>query len=236
MAEYYDKLMDDPKDKIVDIRKWIRKHNPEANSILELACGTGEIVKPLAKKYEVWGLDQSKEMVEIAKKKVRKGNFFQADMRSFALDKKFDVVLCIFDSINHLHKASDWKKVFKKADEHLNKNGLFIFDVYVLENIFKPWSLSEQHSKKIGKSFIFEEMQKLGKNKVLSKMRIFEHKRDNLYRLHEENILEVSFPREKILRMLKKHFKVLAISDPDRDRPTNRSEVLYFVCKKATAK
>ena len=36
-------------------------------------------------------------------------------MTRFDLGETFDVVLCVFDSINHLVRFSDWERVFDRA-------------------------------------------------------------------------------------------------------------------------
>ena len=118
-AKYYDSLMGEPKDKVVLINSWIKKYNSKATSVLEIACGTGAILKLMEKQYDVSGLDLSKEMLSIANKKIKKGNFYHDDMTSFSLNKKFDVILSIYDSINHLLKFNDWNKVFKNSSKHL---------------------------------------------------------------------------------------------------------------------
>lgn len=35
---------------------------------------------------------------------------FQQDVTSFRIDGRFDVIICVFDSINHVRRFSDWKK------------------------------------------------------------------------------------------------------------------------------
>jgi hypothetical protein len=63
-------------------------------------------------------------------------------------------------------------------------------------------------------------------------IKVFEHTWGNRYLLHEEDIQEVSFPMRKIVRALRRHFASVEIIDPDRKRPSMKSEKLYFVCKK----
>ncbi len=36
---------------------------------------------------------------------------------------------CVFDSINHVRRFSDWKKVFSRVHEHLLPGGCFLFDI-----------------------------------------------------------------------------------------------------------
>ena len=46
-----------------------------------------------------------------------------ADMTRFDLGETFDAVLCVFDSINHLVRFSDWERVFDRARAHLADRG-----------------------------------------------------------------------------------------------------------------
>jgi hypothetical protein len=63
-------------------------------------------------------------------------------------------------------------------------------------------------------------------------IKVFERTRRNRYRLHEEDIQEVSFPARRIVSALRAHFPRVEVIDTDRKRPSVESERLYFVCKK----
>jgi SAM-dependent methyltransferase len=230
-AKYYDSLMGEPKEKVVLINNWIKKYNSKATSVLEIACGTGAILKLLENEYSVSGLDLSKEMLSISKKKIRKGYFYHEDMTSFSLNKKFDVILSIFDAINHLLKFSDWVKVFKNASKHLNKNGLFIFDVNTLAKWDRFEKTKNQSFEYLKKDILIVQIKRLNKYKVVFSTKILEHKTNNNYKLFEENVFEVAFEKDKIINALEKYFKVLLVFDPKRKRPSKYSERLYFVCK-----
>jgi hypothetical protein len=43
-------------------------------------------------------------------------------MTDFNLDKKFDTVLCNYNSICHLLKWEDWQKFFENVSNHLDKD------------------------------------------------------------------------------------------------------------------
>ena len=60
---------------------------------------------------------------------LKKENLVLADMTNFDLQKTFDVVLCNYNSICHLLTWQDWQKFFEMAYNHLNENGIFIFDI-----------------------------------------------------------------------------------------------------------
>ena len=102
IAQLYDSVVADPTKKAQWLKQLIHKHHPVARSILELACGTGSVLEVLAKDYQVAGLDNSTGMLKVARKRLPKTDFFHADMANFRTDKKFDTILCIYDSINHL--------------------------------------------------------------------------------------------------------------------------------------
>ncbi|MBT89582.1 MAG: hypothetical protein CMN79_03720 [Spirochaetales bacterium] len=230
-AKYYDSLMGEPKDKVALINGWIKKSNPKATSVLEIACGTGAILKLMEKQYAISGLDLSKEMLSIAKKKIKKGNFYHQDMTSFSLNKKFDIILCIYDSINHLLKFAEWTKVFKNSSKHLNENGLFIFDINTLAKFDKLGNTSNDFIQQLGKDLIVDKTSKIGKDKLKFHTRIFENQKDNNYKLFEEKVVEVTFEKDKIINAIEQYFKVLLIFDPKRKSPSKNSERLYFVCK-----
>ena len=68
-------------------------------------------------------------MLSIARKKLPHVRFYRKDMVRFDLGRKFDVIICVFDSINHVLKFADWQKIFRNAARHLEDDGLFLFDI-----------------------------------------------------------------------------------------------------------
>src|ERR671937_1080142 len=128
-APFYDALEGERTPHARYLRSLIKEHAPRARTLLELACGTGSILKQLWTHYEVAGLDLSEEMLEIAAEKVPGVPLFRGDMRAFDLGEQFDVVLCVYDSINHLLRFDEWKMVFARSHRHLNENGILVFDV-----------------------------------------------------------------------------------------------------------
>lgn len=134
LAEIYDCVMRD-----VPYRRWakyivklIKKFHPKAKSILELACGTGTMLMLLRKYgFIVDGLDISPKMIEKAKEKSRGESvkFFIADISNFEVDEKYDVQLCLYDSVNYLLELEKFNGLFKSVWGSLNDDGIFIFDI-----------------------------------------------------------------------------------------------------------
>ena len=73
------------------------------------------MLKHLQDTYQVSGLDISSRMLSIARKKVPRAKLFRQDMVDFQINDRFDVIFCVFDSINHVQRFSDWKKVFARV-------------------------------------------------------------------------------------------------------------------------
>jgi SAM-dependent methyltransferase len=102
--------------------------------ILELACGSGEILVPVAKACaEVVGLDASPTMLARAQQKAAAAavsvQLIEGDMRTFELKREFGLVLVASNSILHLHELASLQQFFEAVRRHLAPRGLLIFDV-----------------------------------------------------------------------------------------------------------
>jgi len=191
-AKYYDQVLGSRKERVGPfIKEVISKYHPEAGLVLEIACGTGNILGELKDEYDVEGLDLSHEMLEIAKKKLPEVKFHQDDMTKFFLSKKFDVVICVFDSVNHLLAWQQWVDTFKRASEHLSKGGIFVFDVMSLERQQVFLNQSEKKTE-FGERYATKRAM-IGEPpaKVIWNFKVYEG--DEM--ICEDNIPETSFPK-----------------------------------------
>jgi len=128
-GKFYDAVKGAGSESAKRVSELLRMSKPDARKLLELGCGTGSILKHLQDSYEVSGLDLSSKMLSIACKKVPRAKLWRQDMIDFRIDERFDSVLCVFDSINHVRRFSDWKRVFARVRRHLSPGGCFIFDI-----------------------------------------------------------------------------------------------------------
>ena len=128
-AFVYDKLMDD-----VDYEGWInyieqiiKNENAQVKNILELACGTGNITIPLAKKnYDIAGIDISDEMLNVARSKGEEQGIdlvlLEQDISELDFDvTNLDCVLCACDGFNYITYDEDLMNVFSKTYELLKE-------------------------------------------------------------------------------------------------------------------
>ena len=233
-AEHYDVLMGDYTRLITSTHKLINSFAPKKKdlSVLELACGTGTILKTFPKSYRLYGLDIAPGMVEIAKKKVPNAKIIVGDMTNFSFSAKFDVILCVFDSINHLTAFQQWKKVFYLAANHLSPNGIFIFDINTPKRLaaiadFPPYI------KKLDKNTIaYEKLAAKKKNLFALHITVVENITADKPIVWEEIVEEAAFETQKIVEILQKHFIIKKMIDPFRKRVTKNTGRVFFVCKR----
>ena len=128
-GKFYDAVMGDRAKAAQRLSRYIRNANPRAKSVLELGCGTGSVLKHLASRYDVSGVDLSSRMLAIAARKVPQAKLSRQDIVRFRLNKRFDVICCVFDTINHVLRFSDWRTLFSHVERHLVEDGCFIFDI-----------------------------------------------------------------------------------------------------------
>jgi ubiquinone/menaquinone biosynthesis C-methylase UbiE len=90
----------------------IGNRNP---SVLELGCGTGRVLVPLAAQCEfIHGLDHSEEMLEICRENLVTENISTdraivelADIVDFELNQKFDLITAPFRVLQNLESKSE---------------------------------------------------------------------------------------------------------------------------------
>ena len=231
LDRFYDAAMGDRTEMASYIRRLIRRHKPQAKTLLELACGTGAILHVLGKSYDVIGLDLSPQMLSLARKKLPHVRFYRKDMVSFDLGKKFDVIICVFDSINHVLKFADWTKIFRNAARHLEKDGLFLFDINTEAKLQRLIN-APTRVHKFGRNLEFINVTDGRRGIANWNIRVFEHRRGNKYGLFEEDIKEISFPVNKIKAALRKQFTNVKVINPLGRKPSGKSDRLYFMSKR----
>lgn len=133
-SQYYDLLYRD-KDYVAETAYLIGlldKYHSKGNKIIELGSGTGKHANLLAEKgYQILGIEQSAEMVKIANQNKKEGVSFQiADITDFRSNISFDIAISLFHVISYLTTNENLIKTFKNVHQNLNRDGLFIFDVW----------------------------------------------------------------------------------------------------------
>lgn len=134
-AEVYDTFMDN-----VPYEEWaeylaaiLREYGIEDGLVLDLGCGTGSMTEKMAAKgYDMIGVDNSGEMLEIAMEKKEKSGwdilYLMQDMREFELYGTVRGVISACDSVNYITDEKELEQVFRLVNNYLDPKGIFIFD------------------------------------------------------------------------------------------------------------
>jgi len=231
IGQFYDAVMGDRAETATFIHDLIVEHKPEAKSLLELACGTGGILQLLAQSYDVSGLDRSPRMLAIARRKLPHIRLWCKDMVRFDLRRKFDVVICVFDSINHVLRFADWKRIFRMAARHLKSDGLFLFDINTVAKLQRRLRTPECVTR-FGNNSLIMKVTDSGGGIANWNIRVCERVGPGRYRVFQENIPEISFPVTKIKAALRNRFSRIKVIDPFGEKPCRASDRLYFVCQR----
>ncbi len=231
IAKYYDDVIGKGFETNKYLREKISRYNKNVRTILELGCGTGNNLINFGEKTDLTGIDISDEMLKVARKKVPHGTFYRMDIREFSFKNKYDLILCLYDTLNHILLFSEWKKLFANVNRHLSEGGLFIFDINTLAKL-EYFSAISPFMHKFSSGYLIVNIKKIFRNTFNWNLMIFENKRLNIYSLLELNIKESSFEIEKILKELFKYFKVLRIEDENGRKAGDHNERVFFVCQK----
>jgi SAM-dependent methyltransferase len=138
-AEVYDVIYRQRKDYAAEAEGFataITKHFPDATSLLDVACGTGEHLRYLGKWFSrVEGLDLSESMCEIAREKLSDVVIHRADMRNFEISRRFDGIICPFSSIAHAGTVDGLNAAISCMARHLAPGGVLAVE---------PWLFPER--------------------------------------------------------------------------------------------
>ena len=205
----------------------LRGQKPE--TVLNLACGTGELEKLLGKTgIRFTGVDASAGMLREARKKCPGVKFVRADAAEVRLKKKFDMVLLLFDSANHMYSLSHLVRVFKNARRHLKKDGYFIFDINTPSGL-KSWEETQirrapRHTVMTTGTYHDEEMMA----EVIIEAFI---KEGRLFRRTAQLITEKAFENTDIIDgLVKSKLDKIVVTSFDPTEEIEDAGRLWFVC------
>lgn len=136
ITEWYDDWLKERRD---DVAYYSEFFNGFSGKVLELACGTGRVLLPIAKSgIKIDGLDSSADMLKRLHAKafemgLKSIDTFQQSMVNFRLPKKYDAIYVASGSFQLIISDDDVMKSLQSIRNHLVDNGFFIFDIFV------PW-------------------------------------------------------------------------------------------------
>ena len=238
-AYIYDTLMHHD----VDYEKWadyieniFTMYGINPDLVCDLACGTGNITIPLARRgYDMTGVDISEDMLNIARDKAEGLDilFLNQSMTDLDLYGTMGAFLCMIDGINYILSPKSLLKLFSRIKTcFIDKGGLFIFDIsteHKLKNVIGSNTFVH-----CGKKIFYTWQNRYLEKKRLSDMFLtFFVKQGENYRRFEERHLQKAHSVKELTAIIKKAgfenvdtYDELTFSPPRED-----SERIVFVCR-----
>ena len=141
LAQYYDLIYDnkDYKKEAREIKKIIDQYKQSSgDNLLEIGCGTGQHLQHLKNNFSCTGLDVNAGILKVARKKHPSISFRKASMVDFNLNKKFDIITCLFSSIGYVKTVPNLKKTINTFAKHLNSGGIAVIEPWFTKSTYHP--------------------------------------------------------------------------------------------------
>lgn len=193
-----------------DIPFYVELAKRVSGRTLEVACGTGRVLLPTARAgIQIDGLDYTPALLEILRKKLaveplevrERVNLHQGDMRSFALNKTYDLVTVPFRPLQHLFTVDDQLAAFGRFKVHLRPGGVLAFNVFYpnfamleetgTEHLDLEWTDPEDSSVTVRRYFVRRLVDKL--NQFVNAEFIFRSYRDDDLIQEERSAVNMSY-------------------------------------------
>lgn len=251
-ASVYDLFMDNvPYEEWCEyIKSLLKEYGITDGLVLDLGCGTGKMTRLLsASGYDMIGVDNSEEMLEIARDaeySVTDGEcadtaedaskdilYLLQDMREFELFGTVRAVISICDSMNYILDENDLREVFRLVNNYLDPEGIFIFDlntVYKYQDMLGETTISENRDEG---SFIWDNYYDKDEQINQYDLTLFIREKDDLYRKYEETHFQRAYELDIIKQLLMEAgMEFVAAYDAFTREPVREdSERIYVIAR-----
>jgi SAM-dependent methyltransferase len=133
-ARFYDLIYHQQRDGI-DNEYFLNEIRRTNGKILEVGVGTGRLfINALNQGADIYGIDLSQSMIEVLSEKLAVEQYKRISLQNiidFSFNFQFDLIIAPFRVIMHLLEKEDQLMAINNIFKHLEKNGRFIFDVFV---------------------------------------------------------------------------------------------------------
>jgi SAM-dependent methyltransferase len=112
-----------------EVADLVRQRHPLADSLLDVACGTGLHLSHLRNSFaHVEGLELASPMRQAAAARLDGVTVHAGDMRDFRLGRTFGAVTCLFSAIGYVTSVSELHRAVNSLAAHLEPGGVLLLE------------------------------------------------------------------------------------------------------------
>jgi SAM-dependent methyltransferase len=113
------------------VHELVQARKPGAETLLDVACGTGAHLAELRRWYRCEGLDLDGELLAVARERLPDVPLHRGDMRDFDLGRRFDAVTCLFSSIGYVLTVEALAAGIAAMARHLEPGGVLLVEPWL---------------------------------------------------------------------------------------------------------
>lgn len=182
-AKYYDEAYAGKED-LVDRDFYVDLAKRSGGPVLELVCGTGRILLPIARQgIAIHGVDLSAAMLNVLRQNLQREpkdvrelvSVTEGDIRGFRSNQRYQLVIIPFRPLQHMYTVEDQLAALNTAAFHLEDDGILAFDVFYprFDSIYSKigeefmeleWSSKSGDGKVVRRFIRKESMDKINQN------------------------------------------------------------------------
>jgi SAM-dependent methyltransferase len=183
----------------------LRRGGVRGGLVVDLGCGSGILASVAATAgYDVLGFDISPNMVELSRRRVRRGTFRRASLLDAEIPSCV-AVTAVGEIFNYLfdrrHSLARLKKLFRRVHRALAPGGLFLFDVALIGRVPEGWRRS--YTEADDWACLFEAEENARQKLLTRRITTFRKVGGAFRRDHEVHRLRL-FERDELLAPLRK--------------------------------
>ncbi|MBC1237617.1 class I SAM-dependent methyltransferase [Nostoc sp. 2RC] len=215
------------------MEKLLLPHLDSEANLLDVGCGTGQLVKYLITKgYKVTGIDISEAMLNYARMNAPEAEFFMVSAVDLDFTSTFDGIVST-GALSHIMNIEEINRVAQNIYKALKKNGILFLNMFLEEMYQQYWSDNFYFEKNDDHVSIthttHDAIEKIAKCNLTT----FSLVEDRWKRL-DMTFIDKIYTRNEIQLVLEKAgFKEIGIFDEKHDlKISEMAGSTYFVCHK----
>lgn len=111
---------------------------PGAATLLDVACGTGRHLEHLRGALRCEGVDVEPGLLDVARARLPGVPLTLADMTTFELGRRFDVVTCLFSAVGYTVEVDRLRAAVARMAAHLTPGGVLLVEPWILPEDWDP--------------------------------------------------------------------------------------------------